>query len=162
MNYQLLPLGDVEKFNVIIENPRGYQNKYEYSDALDVFVLERVFKNGLSFVADYGFIPKTKGEDNDPLDVFVITPTPLNQGSIVQCRAIGMIELIDNGERDNKIIAVPFLGSLYESENIIDDDLKQKFTNFFVELARQKNVVMTIKSWCTADVAKSEINKYME
>ncbi len=159
MNYQNLPSGAAAVFNVIIEIPRGSQNKYEYLEKFETFVLERVLKDGFNFIADYGFIPHTKGGDGDPLDVFVITPYPLTQGVVVACQAVGMIELFDNGEQDNKIIAVPYIEGKKLSEVVIDDEFKKGFVDFFAELARQKNKTMKIVAWHDAVRAEEEINR---
>jgi len=159
MNYQELPMGTAEVFNVVIEIPRGSQNKYEYLEKFETFILERVFKDGFNFIADYGFIPQTKSGDGDPLDSFVITSHPLTRGTVVSCQAIAMIELLDDGEQYNKIISVPCFGDGVLSEEVIDDEFKKRFTDFFAELAKQKNKTMEIVAWHGAIRAKGEINK---
>src|SRR3989344_6975947 len=107
MSYKDIPLGTAEEFNVMVEIPKGSENKYEYDDDLDIIKLDWVFTGGFHFPFDYGFMPETRGGDGDNLDVFVINSHSLTVGTVAKCRAIGMIELLDMGVEDNKILAVP-------------------------------------------------------
>ena len=141
MSYKDVPFGEVEKFNVIIETPKGSQNKYEYDEKLDVIKLEWTFKGGFCFPFDYGFAPQTLGGDNDPLDVFVISEQPSHPGVIAECKPIGIIEVLDKGEIDNKIVAVSLQDQNYNKFESLDKlkfDYKKIFKNFFKELAIQK------------------------
>jgi len=95
------------KINVIIEISRGMRNKYEIDKETGILKLDRVLYSSVVYPCDYGFIPKTLCEDGDPLDVLVITRFSLLPGSLVEARPLGYLEMIDTGERDEKIIAVP-------------------------------------------------------
>ncbi|AYJ01313.1 inorganic pyrophosphatase [Candidatus Phytoplasma ziziphi] len=94
-------------FLVLIEISKGSKKKYEIDKETGFLKLDRILNTSFVYPANYGFIPLTHCEDNDPLDVFVLSQETLESMVIVQCRPIGVIKMIDNGELDNKIIAVP-------------------------------------------------------
>lgn len=161
MNYKSIPLGSVDKFNVIIEIPKGSENKYEYDEELDVIKLDWVFKNGFCFPFDYGFIPQTFAEDKDAADAFVIASYPLYPGIIAECKAIGIVEILNRGEVDNKIIAVPMADPEYNAYKSLENlpfDYKNIFESFFKELAVQKNKKIKVKGFNDPVAAK----KYIE
>jgi len=161
MNYKNIPLGKIDKFNVIIEIPKGSENKYEYDEEFDAIKFNWSFKNGFCFPFDYGFIPHTLAKDKDTADVFVITAHPLYPGMVVECKAIGIIEILDRGAVDNKIIAVPLFDpeySKYESLQDLQFDYQKIFTDFFKELAIQKSKKIEVKGFNDAVRAK----KYIE
>jgi inorganic pyrophosphatase len=96
-----------EIVNAIIEIPADERNKYELDKDLGVFRLDRMLHSAMHYPGDYGFIPRTYGDDNDPLDVLVLMKEPVFTGCLVEVRPIGVFKLIDRGEADEKIIAVP-------------------------------------------------------
>jgi inorganic pyrophosphatase len=81
-----------QTFNIVIETTRGSRNKYSYDPERQAFALKKVLPEGLVFPFDFGFIPQTKGEDGDPLDVLVLMDEPVFAGCIVECRLIGVLE----------------------------------------------------------------------
>lgn len=162
MDFKNIPFGTNEAFNVLIEISKGSPNKYEYDEEARAIKLEFVFKDGFTFVYNYGLIPETKAPDGDHLDAIVLSDDNLAMGTVVACRAIGMIELIDKGEEDNKIIAVPIADENYKNVQSINDLPKEWFAeaeNFFQGIAVQKNKTMEIKSFCDKDRALIELNK---
>lgn len=104
-----IPLGDEapEEFNAIIEIPRGSPNKYEIDKATGLIKLDRVNYSAAPYPFDYGFAPQTYWEDKDPLDVIVLTTYPLSPGILVNVRPIAVMDMVDDGDSDYKIIAVP-------------------------------------------------------
>lgn len=104
-----VPLGDdaPNSFNAIIEIPKGSPNKYEIDKKTGLIKLDRANYSSAPYPFDYGFAPQTLWEDADPLDVIVLTTFPLAPGILVEVRPVGVIEMIDNGESDYKILAVP-------------------------------------------------------
>ncbi len=104
-----IPLGDnaPEEINVIIEIPRGSNNKYEIDKETGLIKLDRANYSAASFPYDYGFVPQTFWDDGDPLDVIVMTTFPLYPGILVSVRPVAVINMVDDGESDYKIIAVP-------------------------------------------------------
>ncbi len=97
----------MQNFQVRVENLKGTKEKYEYDEVTEQMRLDFVFKNGLIWPYNYGQILNTLGGDGDKLDAIILSSKPLNIGNVFFCRTIDMIELLDRGERDDKIICVP-------------------------------------------------------
>lgn len=93
--------------NVLIEIPAGSKNKYEFDKDLNAFALDRVLYASVRYPYDYGFIPNTLADDGDPLDGMVLMDQPTFPGCVITARPIGMLEMIDGGDRDEKIFCVP-------------------------------------------------------
>lgn len=104
-----IALGDdaPNEFNVIIEIPKGSNNKYEIDKETGLIALDRANYSSAPYPVDYGFAPQTLWDDNDALDVAVLTTWPLAVGIKVTVRPVAVIEMIDGGESDFKVIAVP-------------------------------------------------------
>ncbi len=104
-----VPLGDTapEEINVIIEIPKGSNNKYEIDKETGLIKLDRANYSAAAYPFDYGFAPQTLWEDGDPLDVIVLTTYPLDPGILVSVRPVAVMDMVDSGESDYKIIAVP-------------------------------------------------------
>lgn len=99
--------GSKEKMNVIVEINKGSKNKYEVDKETGLIALDRAAHTAQDFPFDYGFIPQTLWHDNDPIDVILLTTFPLLPGVLVRARPVAIMNMIDGGEGDDKIIAVP-------------------------------------------------------
>jgi inorganic pyrophosphatase len=108
MNYLNLPIGAKapELINTVIEIPAGGVNKIEYDKKLGVFHLDRPLYSPVHYPGDYGFVPSTLAEDGDPLDVLILVVQPTFTGCLVEARPVGMLEMVDQGKKDEKILAV--------------------------------------------------------
>src|SRR5512142_956951 len=108
MNYLQLPIGEQapERVNAVIEIPAGSVNKYEYDKKLHVFRLDRTLYSPVHYPGDYGFVPRTLACDDDPLDIVILVDHPTFTGCVVEVRPIGMLEMLDQGVRDEKVLAV--------------------------------------------------------
>ena len=95
-----------DEFMAVIEISKGSKKKYELDKETGMIVLDRVLRTATHYPCSYGLIPLTLSEDNDPLDVMVICSETLDPNTLVKCRPVGLIEMIDKGEKDEKIIAV--------------------------------------------------------
>lgn len=95
-----------EIVNALIEIPQGSRAKYEIDKTTGLLKLDRVVYSSFHYPVNYGFIPQTLGEDGDPLDILVICGESIQPLCLVQATVIGNMQMIDNGERDDKIIAV--------------------------------------------------------
>ena len=102
----------------IIEIPTNERNKYELDKTLGIYRLDRVLHSAVHYPGDYGFLPRTLGEDGDPLDVLVLMTIPVFTGCLVDVRPVGLFHLLDRGVADEKVLAVP-LGDPY-SEGLTD------------------------------------------
>jgi inorganic pyrophosphatase len=135
MNIKDLPFGEMEAFNVVVEISAYSQDKYEYDEKLDVIKLDRVLYGSQRFPANYGFIPQTRAEDGDHTDVLLFSTNPIMPSAIVSARAIGFMEMLDAGEVDNKIIAVPIKDPRFEDIQSLEDLPQHKLKeieNFFM------------------------------
>jgi inorganic pyrophosphatase len=93
--------------NVIVEIPKGSKNKYEIDKKTGLIKLDRAMKTSQDYPFDYGFVPRTLWEDGDALDVALLTTYPLHPGILVEARPVAIMHMIDGGEGDDKVIAVP-------------------------------------------------------
>ena len=99
--------GTKESINVIVEIPKGSNNKYEIDKETGMIALDRVLYSAQTFPFDYGFVPKTLWDDGDALDVMILTTNPLPSGVLVRVRPVAIMNMIDSGEADDKLISVP-------------------------------------------------------
>ncbi len=117
-----------EKFLAYIEISKGSKNKYELDKESGLLKLDRILYTSTQYPQNYGFIPKTYAEDHDPLDVLVITSETILPMTLVNCKPIGMIDMIDQGMRDVKILAVCPNDPFYQGYDSIDQ-LPQHIVN---------------------------------
>ena len=94
-----------EDFIAVIEIPQGSKKKYELDKATGMIILDRILHTSTHYPANYGFIPRTYGDDGDPLDVLVLCSEDLDPLTLVRCYPIGYISMLDGGKNDEKIIA---------------------------------------------------------
>lgn len=97
-----------DNFTSVIEISKGGKNKYELDKETGLLRLDRVLYTATHYPANYGFIPRTLADDGDPLDVLVLCQETIIPMTLVQCKPIGVVEMIDEDSADEKIIAVPF------------------------------------------------------
>lgn len=118
-------------FIAFIEIEKGSKNKYELDKETGLIILDRVLYTATHYPMNYGFIPRTLADDGDPLDVFVLSSQTIESGALVQCFPIGIINMIDRGEGDEKIIAIPFGDPVYNQYT----DISELPKNIFDELS---------------------------
>lgn len=131
-----VPLGDdaPNEINVIIEIPKGSANKYEIDKETGLIKLDRANYSAAPYPFDYGFAPQTLWEDGDPLDVVVLTTFPLHPGILVAVRPVAIMDMVDSGEGDAKIIAVPVEDKRWDDVQDLADVNKhslKEFQHFF-------------------------------
>ena len=110
-----------QDFLCVIEIPKGSRKKYELDKETGYLILDRVLYTSTHYPANYGFIPRTYGDDNDPLDVLLICAEDLEPLTLVRAYPIGVITMVDNGSRDEKIIAIPLNDPNYNMYKSIDE-----------------------------------------
>lgn len=119
--YDLDPGPDCpELVRMIVEIPKNSSNKYEYDGELGVFRLDRALYSPLHYPGDYGFIPGTLAEDNDPLDVLVLVDEASFPGVMIAVRPLGVLDMVDGHEQDQKILAVPTRNPRFDQIHTID------------------------------------------
>lgn len=123
-----------DRFFACIEISKGSKNKYELDKNTGLLKLDRILYTSTHYPANYGFIPKTYAEDNDPLDVLVLCTESIVPLTIVECKPIGVMHMVDNGQADEKIIAVcvhdPFYKD-YESIKDLPSHVSEEIKHFF-------------------------------
>jgi inorganic pyrophosphatase len=110
-----------ETVNVIIEIPKGSKNKLEIDKETGLIKLDRAMKTSQDYPFDYGFVPQTLWEDGDALDVVVLTTYPLFPGILVEVRPVAVMHMIDGGEGDDKVIAVPESDPRWKEVQTLED-----------------------------------------
>jgi inorganic pyrophosphatase len=168
---RLKPLNgnDKDLLRVVIETPKGSRNKFAYDPDDQVFELKKVLPVGMTFPYDFGFVPSTKADDGDPVDVLVLMDEPAFAGCVLLCRPIGVIEgeQHDNKktERNDRIVAIQEDAHSWADIKTIEDLGKQflkELEEFFVtyhELAGKKYRVLGVKG---PDQARKMVKSSMQ
>src|SRR5690349_5541096 len=152
VRYERLPARDEEgSYRAVIEARQGSRNKLKYDAERGVFELDGVLPAGFSFPFDFGFVPSTLGEDGDPLDVLVFLDEPVQPGTVVPCRLLGVIEAEQKkkGERavrNDRLLAVATKSHQFRRwTTLVDVDAKvvEEIERFFVFYNEQKGVRFT-------------------
>ncbi len=130
-----------ENFLSVIEIPQGSKKKYELDKATGLINLDRILYTSTHYPANYGFIPRTYGDDGDPLDVLVLCSEILDPLTLVQCYPIGYISMLDGGKNDEKIIAIPFADPTYNTYK----DISELPRHLFDEMSHFFSVYKTLE-----------------
>lgn len=153
--------------NTFIEIPKGSMHKIEYSTELGIFVLDRVEPEIFAKPVNYGFIPKTWDEDNDPLDTLVITSESLSTGLMVKTKVIGVLNFVDGGENDHKIVCVPEddrnEGNVINDTTDLPKKLMEKLEHHFTHYKDLKKPGSTkVEGWGNSETAWKLIMECVE
>lgn len=158
-----------EVVTAVVEIPRGSRNKYELDKVSGQFRLDRVLFSAVHYPGDYGFIPRTLHEDMDPLDVIVSINEPTFPGCQIDCRPLGVLKMLDRGEPDDKIIAVPakdpFYHDFFDIADLSQHYLKEveHFFHIYKDLeGRRVEIVGWEKSEVAIKVILDSIERYEE
>jgi len=162
--WRRIPTGEKppDLVNVVVEVISGSRDKYEYSLEWEAFVLDRVLHSSVVFPVEYGFIPQTWFDDNDPLDIMILTYEPTEVGCIIKVRTIGVLIMEDEEGEDPKILSVPVSDPRFDGFHDITDvhphKLReiQEFFEVYKRLEPHKWV--KFKAWKNAQEAKKIIN----
>jgi inorganic pyrophosphatase len=163
-DYLTLPIGEKspEAVNAVIEIPGESINKYEFDKQLKVFRLDRNLYSPVHYPGDYGFIPSTLSEDGDPLDVLVLVDAPSFPGCVMTVRPIGLLEMLDQGVLDEKVLAVgknnPRYTDVWNYSEIYPHMLKE-ITHFFSIYKDLEGKRVEVGGWHDAAYARDRILK---
>ena len=167
-----IPAGDKPPslVNVVVEVVSGSRDKYEYHLDWEAFVLNRVLHSSVIFPVEYGFIPQTWYDDNDPLDIMVLSYEPLEVGCVIKARTIGALIMEDEEGEDPKILSVPTQDPRFDGYKDIADvhpHLLREIQEFFETYKRlEPKKWVRFKAWKNAEEAKKiisyAINLYKE
>ncbi|MEJ7767922.1 MAG: inorganic diphosphatase [Chitinophagaceae bacterium] len=133
--------------NAIIEIPQGSRCKYEIDKESGLLKLDRVIYSSFYYPCNYGFIPQTYGDDKDPLDILVLTSVPVQALCIVQAKVLGVMQMVDSGDLDDKIIAVAANDPSVNHYNNIEELPKHFFDelrHFFEEYKKLENKTVKV------------------
>ncbi|MEI7719763.1 MAG: inorganic diphosphatase [bacterium] len=156
--------GTAEEINTIIEIPSGSNNKYEIDKETGLIKLDRANYSSAAYPFDYGFVPQTLWHDGDALDVIVLTTYPLAVGILVTVRPVAVMEMVDSGESDYKIIAVPNEDKRWDDVQDLADINKhtlKEIQHFFetYKLLKGKPAPVEIKGIKGKDAAVAAFNE---
>ncbi len=163
-NLYFLPSGTVEEFNVVIEIPKDSSNKFELCPKTGALLLDRVLYSADHYPFNYGFIPSTKTEDGDALDVAVLLTNSVPPTTVIPCRAVGVIKKIDGGDKDYCIIAVPTVDPRFSDIKDIDDlssHWLKEVEDFFNTYKRLQNKISTVDGIGNREEAEKEVASYL-
>ncbi len=156
-------------FFAVIEISKGSKNKYELDKETGCLMLDRVLYTATHYPANYGFIPLTYSDDNDPLDVLVLCSEPIVPMTMVRCYAIGVVMMQDSGKMDYKIIAIPFKDPTWNIYKEIEDlpphimDEISHFFRVYKQLEDKDTTVFKVKDRAFAElIIKDNIKAYKE
>jgi inorganic pyrophosphatase len=149
-----------EVITAVIEIPSGSRNKYELDKETGLLRLDRVLYSAVHYPGDYGFVPRTLHEDGDPLDVLVLVKEQTFSGCLIDVRPIGVLRMLDKGEPDDKILAVPHFDPYHEEwfdiADIPSHQLKE-VEHFFLSYKDLEGKRVQIGGWGKSDEAMQVI-----
>lgn len=154
-----------EEINVIVEINKGSKNKYELDKETGLIMLDRVMYTSQDYPFDYGFVPQTHWHDGDPLDVVLLTTHPLVPGLLLKARPVGVLDMIDDGESDAKIIAVPVKDPRWNEVKDLSDvnpHTVEEIRHFFETYKQIQKKSVTIPTIRDAKAAKEIILESIE
>lgn len=156
-----------EDFLAVIEISKGSKKKYELDKETGLIILDRILYTSTHYPANYGFIPRTYADDEDPLDVLVLCSEPIDTLVLVRCYPIGVISMIDSGRMDDKIIAIPYEDPTYNTYRSIEDlpahifSEMQHFFQVYKELESKDTAVDEVRGQQEAiDIIQRSIDEY--
>ncbi|KAM0895025.1 hypothetical protein ACQ4PT_024106 [Festuca glaucescens] len=152
-------------FNVVVEITKGSKVKYELDKKTGMIKVDRILYSSVVYPHNYGFVPRTLCEDNDPIDVLVLMQEPVLPGTFLRARAIGLMPMIDQGEKDDKIIAVcaddPEFHNLNHLSELSPHRL-QEIRRFFEDYKKNENKEVAVNDFLPADDARAAIQHSMD
>lgn len=156
-------------FIAVIEIPKGSKKKFELDKETGLIILDRILYTSTHYPANYGFIPRTYGDDLDPLDVLVLCSEPIESLTLVRCYPIGVISMLDSGRHDEKIIAIPFNDPTYNQYTSIKElprHVFEEMSHFFTvykALEHKETVVDEVRGPEDAvEVISAAIESYVD
>ncbi|MDH5703635.1 MAG: inorganic diphosphatase [Aigarchaeota archaeon] len=163
-----IPSGDrpPELLNAVVEVVSGSRDKYEYEPDWEAFVLDRIIPSSVVFPVDYGFVPQTWFDDNDPLDIMILSYEPLEVGCIVKVRVIGALIIEDEEGDDPKILSVLVNDARFQGYNDITDvhqHVLREIQEFFETYKRlEPHKWVKFKEWKNSEAARKIVSYAIE
>lgn len=148
--------------NLIVEIPTGSQNKYEIDKDSGLLKLDRVLYSPFHYPGDYGFIPRTLGQDGDPLDGLALVNFPTYPLTLVVVRPVGVLRMVDNGDNDEKILCIPVDDVRHDGANKLSDipqAIQNEIAHFFETYKQLEDKKVEINGWGDVEEAKRIIEE---
>ncbi len=154
-----------DDFICVVEIPKGSKKKYELDKETGLIILDRILYTSTHYPANYGFIPRTYGDDGDPLDVLLVCSQALEPMTLVRAYPIGVINMIDSDHNDEKIIAIPFNDPNYNMYTDIDQLPKHVFDemrHFFSVYKNLENKTTAVDEVSARDAAVRVVDEAID
>lgn len=154
-----------EDFICVVEISKGSKKKYELDKETGYLLLDRILYTATHYPANYGFIPRTYGDDNDPLDVLLLCTEKIEPMTLVRAYPIGVISMIDDGRNDEKIIAIPFNDpyyNIYKDISELPQHVFDEMRHFFAVYKNLENKDTAVKEVDNCEAAKIIINNAID
>jgi inorganic pyrophosphatase len=154
-------------FDAVVEIPKGSRVKYEFDETSHRFRVNRVLPNSVAYPCNYGFLPNSLSTDGDPADILIPSVDALEQGCIIEVRPVGVLHMIDGGQEDHKIFAVPTFDVYWKKIHDIKqvpEDLLVEIRHFFKIYKMLGGKKVKVKQWGSRQDAiqllKKSIKRY--
>ncbi len=160
-----IPHGEKDAINVIVEIPMLSRVKYELDKDTGLIKYDRVLYSPMHYPANYGFVPQTLWEDGDPLDVLVLGAEPLVPGCLVEARPIGVLDMVDGGEGDAKVLAVPVADPRWKNTKDIADlepHFLEEIKHFFTVYKDLQKKKVEVGEWRNRESAEKDVLRSFE
>lgn len=151
-----------DQIHVLVEIPKGSQNKYEFDKEYGVLKLDRVLFSPMVYPCEYGYVPQTLALDGDPLDALVLVTNPTMPGTLIESRPVGVLEMVDQGDPDDKILCVPVGDPRFSHMKTISDvpkPLLDEIAHFFAVYKELEGKKVEVKGWHDVAEAKQIIER---
>lgn len=146
--------------NAVVEIEKGSSVKYEYDGDLGVFRYDRSLDSAMVYPSNYGSIPGTLCDDGDPLDILILTQQPIDKGTMVECRVLGVLDMEDEGYKDYKVLAVPTsTRKRFRNLNDVDSLFLRISKNFFTHYKDLENKQVSVGDWLPKEEALNIITQ---
>ncbi len=145
-----------------VEIPKGSRNKYEYDEELGAVKLDRLLYSSIVYPTDYGFIPDTLGEDDDPLDAMVCVTEPTFPGCVIEVKPLALFRMNDEEGTDDKILCVPLSDPSWNTLEKLDDLPKQltdEITHFFSVYKDLEQKTVDVDGWYGLEDAQRKVEE---
>ncbi len=156
-----------QQFEVLVEISKGSKAKYELDKETGLLRLDRILYTSTVYPANYGFIPRTLAADGDPLDVLVLCNEPIFPMTLVTCKPIGVINMVDGGDKDEKIIAVPINDPTFNNYYDVHElpaHIFEEMMHFFEVYKKLEHKITTVENIChthtAVDIVRECIKAY--
>lgn len=154
--------GSAEAMNVIVEIPKYSKNKYEIDKETGLIALDRVMHSAQDYPFDYGFVPQTLWDDDDALDVLLLTTHAIPPGILVPARPVAIMNMIDGGDDDAKVIAVPTGDPRWDGVKDLGDinpHTLKEIEHFFATYKKVQNKEVTVNGFENAEAAQNAFTR---